>query len=107
MRGRFELGHGVAWNIFISEKAHFTQRSDTLFLISVNREHMQGRPQGLRRRGLDSCAKYPSIPAIGHQANDEVNGEAIAANHWLTSQYHRIKNNTRRIGHGFLLERLS
>jgi hypothetical protein len=48
-----ELVHGVAGNIFISEKAHFTLRSDILFPISTRRAHTRDKPQGRRGRGLD------------------------------------------------------
>jgi len=34
-----------------------------LFLISAHRQHTQGKPQGRREQGLDSCTKYlPASP---------------------------------------------
>ena len=46
MRRCFEIGHGVARNIFISVKAHLTRRSDIFFVISAvgSRTILHGAP---------------------------------------------------------------
>jgi hypothetical protein len=99
MAGCLGLGYRVARDIFISQKAHFTLRSDTPFPISARRERRRGKPQGRRAKGLDNCAKYRSHSS--HQANNEVDGEAGAKNYRLADQNRWVKNNTCRISHGF------
>jgi len=103
MPGCLQRVHGVAGNIFISEKAHFTLRSDILFPISACLALRETCRKVVVGETWIVAQNILLIPAISHQANDEVDGKAGAANYWLTSQDCWIKNNARRIGHRFLL----